>query len=215
MGEISGSKANYDLAFVVRHSLRSVPLLKIVIDRKVPTGPYLFIVGNILYLMALAATHILIPIIILDLLRHYYLGLKKFPRYLLLIGGIAGLAPDIDIPLTWLTHLLVTNNVDFHGTFTHSFFFVVIFFVLGTLFQWRNNKKWSMIFYVIAFGWFCHLFLDWLYGEYKTLFWPFAVTPWTIFPTWTLYTYGESIDAILLVLWLVHQELHNYIKDYF
>ena len=39
--------------------------------------------------MALAVTHVLIVIILLDLIRHYIVGKEKFPRYLVIIGGIA------------------------------------------------------------------------------------------------------------------------------
>ena len=48
--------------------------------------------------MALALTHVLLVIVLLDLFRHYVLSKKKFPRYLLVVGGIAGLLPDIDVP---------------------------------------------------------------------------------------------------------------------
>ena len=49
--------------------------------------------------MALAVTHVILTIVILDLFRHYVFKKSKFPRYWLVIGGIAGLFPDIDIPL--------------------------------------------------------------------------------------------------------------------
>ena len=52
--------------------------------------------------MALAVTHVLLTIIVLDLLRHYVFDKKKFPRYLVVIGGIAGLVPDIDILFNWI-----------------------------------------------------------------------------------------------------------------
>ncbi len=164
--------------------------------------------------MALAVTHVIITIVILDIFRHYVFGLKKFPRYLLVIGGIAGLAPDLDIPLSWIVNLFSSVHYNFHGAFTHSFLWVIIFLIVAIQFHIRNNMKWAKIFYVIAVGWFMHLFLDWSFGEYKWLFWPF-VTPESIFPPLTLSTYGTSIDAIILVMWLVHEEIHHKIKDYF
>jgi len=164
--------------------------------------------------MALAATHIIGAIFILDLFRHYLFGKKQFPRYLLIVGGIAGLGPDIDIPLTWLINFVTGNNSNFHGTFTHSFLFVLIFFGIGALFHSKKKMKWAKIFYVIAAGWFIHLGLDWLFGEYKLLFWPFA-TPKYIFPQTNLWIYSAEIDAIVLVLWLLHEELHKRIRDYF
>ena len=71
-------------------------------------------------------------------------------------------------------------------------------------------------FYAIAFGWFIHLLLDCGYGGelIRTFFWPLPGAA-TFCPLWNIYPWAESIDAILLVLWLVHEEVHSYIKDYF
>ncbi len=166
--------------------------------------------------MAYAVTHILIVIVILDLLRHYVFGKKKFPRYLLIIGGIAGLAPDIDLPLSWLINLLTGTTVELHRLFTHSLFLVVLFLVIGIIRQYQDDQKWANIFYVIAVGWFIHIVLDCFYGGglLPSFFWPYRMLP-TFCPTWDIYPLAESIDAILLVLWLVHEEVHHYIKDYF
>ena len=76
--------------------------------------------------MALAVTHVLIAILTLDFFRHYVFGLKKFPRHLLVVGGIAGLMPDIDIPLGWFFSFLTGNKVALHGEFTHSLIFVMV-----------------------------------------------------------------------------------------
>ena len=164
--------------------------------------------------MALAAAHIIIAIFILDLFRHYVFGKKKFPRYLLIVGGIAGLGPDIDVILTWVFQFITGSSDNLHGTFTHSFFFVSVFLVIALFFNYQKDKKWARIFYVISAGWLVHLFLDWLYGEYKFLFWPFP-TPMSIFPNTGIVNYAIEIDAIILVLWLVHEEIYSKIKDYY
>ena len=39
--------------------------------------------------------------------------------------------------------------------------------------------------------------------------------PISIFPRWNIVNYSESIDAIILVIWLVHEELHHLVKDYY
>ncbi len=75
--------------------------------------------------MALAVTHIILTIAFLDIFRHYVFGLKKFPRYLLVVGGIAGLAPDLDIPMGWILTLVTGNTVNIHGLFTHSILFAL------------------------------------------------------------------------------------------
>ena len=165
--------------------------------------------------MALAVTHVLVTIVILDLFRHYVTGKKSFPRYLLVIGGIAGLAPDIDIPLEWIGWLITGNTVNLHGLFTHSIFFSLLFFIIGGIFHYYKNLKWAKIFYVIGVGWTFHIFFDCFFGgePSKLFIWPFQLMP-TFCPKWNLYDFAHSIDAIILVLWIAHEEIHNRIKDY-
>ena len=166
--------------------------------------------------MALAVTHIILTIALLDIFRHYVFGLKKFPRYLLVVGGIAGLAPDLDIPLGWVLTLLTGNPVNIHGLFTHSIFFALLFALIGAVFHYYKNLKWAKIFYVIAVGWILHIFLDCFYGmdSTKLFLWPYQILP-SFCPSWDLYQYAHSTDAIILVLWLLHEEIHHKIKCYF
>ncbi len=164
--------------------------------------------------MALAVTHVLGAIIILDLLRHYVFGKNKFPRYLIVIGGIAGLAPDIDIVLSWFMTFITGTEVSLHGVFTHSFFWVFFFLTFGLMFQYKKEMKWAKIFYVIAAGWTIHLSLDCAFNSYETFLWPLPWNTAKYCPQGAGHTARVSVDAILLVLWLVHEEIHNKIKDY-
>ncbi|MBI2665804.1 metal-dependent hydrolase [Candidatus Woesearchaeota archaeon] len=166
--------------------------------------------------MALAVTHIILTIIVLDFFRHYVFGKKAFPRYLLVIGGIAGLLPDIDIIMTWGYNFLTGRSVSLHGTFTHSLFWPILFLIVGVSFHYLKQKNWSKICYVTSVGLFFHIILDCLYGGYKTFFWPFSqnVISSGFCPQWGIHSYAASIDAIILVLWLVHEELHQMVKDY-
>src|SRR3989344_7439199 len=125
--------------------------------------------------MALAVTHIILTIAFLDIFRHYVFGLKKFPRYLLVIGGIAGLAPDLDIPIGWILTLVTGNNVNIHGLFTHSIFFALLFAVIGAVLHYKKNLKWAKICYVIAVGWTFHILLDCIFNAYAAFLWPFSV----------------------------------------
>ena len=163
--------------------------------------------------MALAVTHVLLTIIILDLFRHYVFDKRKFPRYLVVIGGIAGLAPDLDIPLSWVVNLFTDVSVNLHRVFTHSLVFVLLFLIIGLTLHFRKNFKWAKIFYVITFGWFSHLLLDCLFGGLTTSLWPLSFVT-SFCPEWSFLNHAESIDAIILVLWLVHEEIHKKIKDY-
>lgn len=166
--------------------------------------------------MALAVTHIILTIVLLDIFRHYVFGLKKFPRYLLVIGGIAGLVPDIDIPLGRILTFLFGSTFDLHRVFTHSILFAILFLLIGAALQfWKKNPKWPKIFYVISFGLVFHLVLDCFYGgpSYSIL-WPFNYVS-SFCPGWDWIPYAPEIDAIILVIWLVHEEIANKIKDYF
>lgn len=166
--------------------------------------------------MAFAVTHVLIVIIILDLIRHYIVGKEKFPRYLVIIGGIAGLAPDIDVPLGWLLSLMTGQDVAVHRLFTHSIVFVALFLIAAAGFHFQKKEVWRNVFLVIAAGWLVHLVLDCAYGgePIRSFIWPFAGAA-SFCPRWDIYPFAASIDAILLVVWLVHEEVHKRIKDYF
>lgn len=164
--------------------------------------------------MALAVTHVIGTIFILDLFRHYVFGKDKFPRYLLIVGGLAGLAPDIDIPLSWIASFITGSNVALHGVFTHSILFVVLFGLIGLTFHYYKNEKWRNIFYVIAAGWFLHSFLDCFFNPYASFLWPFNVDTLQFCPERVAGLYRSAVDAVILVVWLVHEELHNRIKDY-
>lgn len=177
--------------------------------------------------MAYAVTHVILTIVILDFFRHYVFGKHNFPRYLLVIGGIAGLLPDIDIPLSWIYSLITGISTYFHGVFTHSIIWPAVFLGLGIIFYNLNYRskqkktknaldfqKWAKIFYVISGGWFLHLILDCFYGGYTSMLWPLQ-TLTAFCPEIGLSAYAVSIDAIILILWLVHEEVHQKVKDYF
>lgn len=160
--------------------------------------------------MALAVTHVLSAILILDLFRHYVFGLNKFPRYLLVVGGIAGLLPDIDIPLGWII------GKSIHGEFTHSLIIVLILLLIGIVSHYQKEVARAKLFYVVAAGWFIHIILDCAFNSYSTFLWPLMVNTKPFCPAPILGNhYGAAIDAVILVVWLVHEEVHKKIKDYF
>ena len=83
--------------------------------------------------MPWAAFHILSTIILIDLYRdHLIKDPKKIPLHYVLIGGVAGLLPDIDIPFYWLIHDLLGFDVPFfHRYLTHTLFFLKMSFETG------------------------------------------------------------------------------------
>ena len=166
--------------------------------------------------MAYAVTHILVPLIIFSLLRHYVFGKGKMPTYVVLIAGLAGLAPDLDIVLTWINHFITGSHTNLHGSFTHSFFLPILFGLIGIAFYTGKQIRATYIWCAVAFGWLTHVLLDVLYrhGIGKALGWPFT-NQMILTSPWNLYQYGVHIDSVLLVLWLIHEQFAHQIKDYF
>ncbi len=168
------------------------------------------------FVVAYAVTHILVAMVILSLLRHYVFGVKKFPRYLVLIGGIAAILPDAYIVIGWVASWLFGSVLDLHGTFTHSFFIPILFSAIGFAFYLGRMMRGAQVWFVVAFGWLSHVLLDVLYRESvgKALGWPFIYDV-GIHARWNLYPYAVHIDAVLLIVWLIHEEFAGNIKDYF
>jgi membrane-bound metal-dependent hydrolase YbcI (DUF457 family) len=177
--------------------------------------------------MPYAIAHILITIIILDLIRdHWIKNKKKFPLYYVLIGGIAGLLPDLDVAIYYILGFFGFTLQQVHRTFTHNLFFLAVFVILGLIFNKYHNKelgkhhlKLGMIFFVISFGIFTHLALDaTISGNIKPLY---PLSQFTInfgllyyFPGHLQSTIIQSIEAIILILWLAHEGLKHKISDF-
>lgn len=178
--------------------------------------------------MPSAVTHVLIAIIALDLVRHYAMNKKqrlKFPLHYLLIIGIAALLPDLDIAVYWILKLTSGMTLtQVHRTFTHTLFFPAVFAIAGIFTIGIHSKKLnkhrlklSTIFFVVSIGIFSHLLLDFSLSGVIMPFYPLStmalglnlvqLTPWpdTVLP---------ALDAILLIGWLIHEEIKHKISDF-
>src|SRR3989338_6852819 len=104
--------------------------------------------------MPLAVTHVLLTIIIVGLYRDYVTKHKHyFSLYTIFIAGVAGLLPDIDIPLAWILRAFgFAFPLWEHGGFTHTPVFALLFLVPGLLFLKKGRHRMSMYFFVISFG---------------------------------------------------------------
>jgi membrane-bound metal-dependent hydrolase YbcI (DUF457 family) len=174
--------------------------------------------------MAYAVTHVLIAIIVLDLFRDYIIK-NKFSTHLVLFGGIAGLLPDIDIILTDIYNLIFQHHQSFHREFTHSFLFVFIFILIGLIFYILDKENYRvlgknvsrrtmyLIFFVLAYGWFMHIALDCFFAG-DGLLTLLPGMPLTFCAHWFGTDFLLQLDAILLVLWLLHEEWKHKIRDY-
>lgn len=171
--------------------------------------------------MPQAVTHIIIPLVLADVYRDYIAN-KKFNVRYVLIAGLAGLLPDIDILFAWLLMIFSSVSIsEIHRTITHSLFFPLIFLVLFFItnncnpkFLKKQKLKLNYVFLAVAFGILTHILLDSLFsGPVQILpnvFFGFNIIPLDAFQG----TFFAGLDAILLTLWLIHEELKHKISDY-
>lgn len=191
--------------------------------------------------MVLAVTHVLVPIIAFELLRDRFKGMRKAfsPKHTFLVG-IAGLMPDMDVPVfTVLQRLgLVDATAIGHRIFLHNVWIPLGFlmFAAASAFVWpalrgRKNRKYrqgrsmslAKVFLLLAVGWMFHLTLDAVLTGEVMPFYPLSsyLVNWNLTGRLAAATGIEqltilvSIDALLLVFWLWHEQFTHRIRDYF
>lgn len=166
--------------------------------------------------MPLAVTHVLLTIIVIDIFRDYILKKKELiPLNYLFIGGIAGLLPDIDIPLFWLSNIFKFGIQWFHSTFTHLFLIPLII-LIASLIVYKYNKRISVLLGIISFGYAFHILLDFVfYGCNMPPFWPFFNLSFDgIMPHLNIPRFEMGLDAFILLGWLWHEEKKHKISDF-
>ncbi len=170
-----------------------------------------------------AVTHVLIAIIIADLIRDYIVKNKReIPLYLVLVTGIAGLLPDIDIIVYWFLRIVSSVDIaEVHRTFSHTLFVPAIFLVIGVATTrmkriTRHKLNISHIAFFIALGVMIHLILDATLSGSIRPFYPFSsyAIGLNIIPPELSRTVIPGIDAILLVVWIIHEYKNHRIKDF-
>jgi membrane-bound metal-dependent hydrolase YbcI (DUF457 family) len=165
--------------------------------------------------MPLAVTHIVLTLVLIDLFRKYVLKKKKFPLYLVLIGGVAGLLPDIDIFIYWLVSSFSTITLSqLHHTYTHNLIIPIILVLFGVL--TRKWEKISHLSFVISIGWAVHVVLDSIFSS-SPIFYPFSSKEFGLHlipPDFLSGSFFIGLDAIILLAWLVYEWKYKNIKDY-
>ena len=173
-------------------------------------------------------THILIPLVIAELFRDYS-AKKKFPLHYVLIAGIAGIIPDLDIPISWLLNAFgaAINTDVFHRTITHTLLFLAAFLLLAlisskTRIKFLSKHKLTLagIFLAISFGVFAHLIVDATIDGSIMPFYPFSNFSLGINLIGTISlglkeTILSGIDAIILIAWLIHEEIRHKISRFY
>lgn len=167
--------------------------------------------------MPFAVTHVLSAIILVDLFRDYIAKHKKyFTLHTVFIAGFAGLLPDMDIPLNWFLNFFGLSIA--HGTITHTPLFALIFLIPGFILWHQKKHKTAMYFFVICFGIFLHISLDYLFRSDLSgvmLLYPFSSAMYglNLLQSVSLIFFA-GIDAIILLLWLWHEEIKHKISDF-
>ncbi len=182
--------------------------------------------------MPFTATHILIPILLAAVFRDIYnkRNKTKFPLHYVLIAGLGGILPDIDIIISVILNLFGIENWNIHKTFTHSLFFPVVFFVLflisskmkakAQICRIRRHKlKISMIFLAISFGILTHILLDSIFGQKAYFFYPFSLNDYGIdlvgyLPRDLRGAAFPLMDGFLVVIWIIYLEIKHKISDF-
>ncbi len=175
-------------------------------------------------IVAYAVTHVIVAIVLIDLYRDY-IAKKKFSTWFVLLGGIAGLLPDLDVPLEWTLNALFGEVVSIHRVVSHSVFFAGVFLLLALPFYFQRKKSTkifgkkvsyehiALFFTIIAVGWLTHISLDCGLASDYNLTW-FPGIPLGFCPSPFSSDALLGLDAIILVLWLIHEEWRHKIKDY-
>ncbi len=167
--------------------------------------------------MPFAVTHVLSSIILVDLYRDYFAKHKKyFTLHTIFIAGFAGLLPDIDIPLNFFLGFIGVDLV--HRTITHTPLFALIFLIPGFVLWNRKKHKIAMYFFVTSFAILLHTSLDYFFaaddGGVMWLY-PLSDTQYTLNLLKGIgRNFFAGMDAIILLLWLWHEEIKHKISDY-
>lgn len=182
--------------------------------------------------MPYAVTHVLVAIILAEIIRDYIVkDKKKFPLHYILIAGIAGLLPDVDVVFDIFNGFFgIVTKV--HPSFTHSLLWIPIFLLLaftvlgvekkkGKGIKWlekgftKHHLKISGILFIVTFGIAVHLLLDGtLIGNIRLGFFtpPIGLH---LLPEGDLGNMiSNGMDAILLLLWLIHEEWKHKISSF-
>ena len=164
-----------------------------------------------------AVTHVIIAILIVDLFRKYVLKKKNFPLYLILIAGIAGLLPDLDVLFYWVLNVIRGVEISaVHRLFSHTLLIPFIAFVIAVG-VWTFWTRFAHILFVFSAGYTTHLILDSILTGKLSLLYPLTTTQYGLnfIPFATLSgTFYIGLDAIILILWLVYEYFSKNIKDY-
>jgi len=151
--------------------------------------------------MPLAGAHIVITIVALAAIRKF-LNIK-FSNRILLLGGILGMLPDLDIPIAFVLNGFFGTSFYFHKFYTHALIIPVLLYLASVVVK-KFNEKAAVIILLSAITWFIHLVLDctFLIGMRPTVFpgaisWGFCRETLNVFEI-------MSLDAIIIAFFVLY-----------
>jgi len=165
--------------------------------------------------MPFAVAHIIIPIIILNLIRDKVKGFKrKITLHEILIAGIFGILPDIDLIFDIIFNS-IGSDLHIHRMFTHNLVFPAIVAAATLLIK---HKKTRMVLYAASLGLASHVILDFIivgfvYPLYPITDFGIGLNIIGLF-TFSAYQILAGLDAIILLVWIIHEEKKKKIKDF-
>lgn len=190
--------------------------------------------------MVLAAMHILVPIIFLEILRDRFKKIGKFfSRRHIFVVGLAGILPDLDLIMYRMSEILGTSFPESevgHRIILHNIwiplaflgFFALFYYVIPRIRKMKKapllkSRSFGKLFLVLFIGFSIHLILDGVLTGYVMPFYPISdymvdlniigmIEVYTSIPSLSILV---SAEALLLLFWLWHQEMRGNIRDYF
>ena len=163
--------------------------------------------------MPFAVTHMLVPMILLDFLIDKILKIKrsKLPNKYILIAGIAGLLPDIDIPLS----LVFGSTFITHRSITHTVWLPLTFLLFSSVFYFFKKHQLSAIFLMAFIGTSIHITLDLITAGVIPVFYPLSrsLIGLNLIPVSSATTFYASLDAVLLFLYFIRIGLRKKVQD--
>lgn len=166
--------------------------------------------------MPLVVVHFVVSAILSQYLCEKRYGRGKYPAYYPLLGGIFGLVPDLDLPIS----AILTRFIDYDPTLVHNVYTHVIWIpmmILGIAFLLdAANLKATAIAYLLAVGYSTHITLDFFIGGAKMVFYP--VSRFIFFglgPISGILHFAEMLDAVVFVVWVVYLYRTKQLTSYY
>lgn len=179
--------------------------------------------------MPTAVTHLLVPLLIMALVRDYIIskkGRKSFPLHYVLIAGIGGVLPDIDIIFYLFLNPLGYSFEQVHRQWMHSLFIPLIFLILYLPLKkisFKPHRKHilniGIICLMLSLGTFVHLVLDGIISGDIHPFSPLSsyeigLNLVSMLPQSFSGIAIPLFEGILLLIWIVYLEWKHKISDF-